>query len=253
LVQQKNADIVVAHFDHGIRENSGEDEQFVRSLAASYGVPYVSERRALGARASEATARQHRYDFLQRQAALHDATIVTAHHLDDLVETIAINLHRGTGWRGLAVFGANIERPLLHWQKDELISYARHTQLQWREDPTNSSDAYLRNRIRKKALALNADQKRQLHALQATQTALRKEIDKEVSALVGTGPRYRRYIFISLPASVALECLRAITGGLLTRPQAQRLLHAIKTAPSGKTYEASKAIKVQFSARYFTV
>lgn len=75
---------------------------------------------------------------------------MTAHHADDVVETIAINLLRGTGWRGLAVFGADdVYRPMTVWFKHEIIEYAKKHQLEWREDSTNASDAYLRNRVRK--------------------------------------------------------------------------------------------------------
>lgn len=253
LVKQGKHSLIVAHFDHGIRSESAEDEVFVRQLAESLGLTYVSKREVLGSSASEALARDRRYAFLKNEAKKHQAQLVTAHHLDDLVESIAINLHRGTGWRGVAVFGSSIERPLLNMPKAAIIQYAKANQLEWREDATNSTNTYLRNRLRKKTASLSIDQKRQLHALQATQKQLHDEITKEVGELVGKGPSYSRYLFTTLPIRVALECLRVMTQGSLTRPQLERLLHAIKTTASGKKYEAGSGIIVQFSTRNFTL
>lgn len=253
LSQVEGNELVVAHFDHGIRSDSAEDERFVRMLAEKYGHQYVSRREELGEDASEAHARSRRYAFLREQAKAHDAKIVTAHHLDDLVETVAINLHRGTGWRGLAPFHSSISRPLVHTPKVDIITYAKKRGLAWREDSTNASDAYLRNRLRKKTASLTLDEKRQLHALQATQKTIREEINKEVKMLVGEGPEYSRYLFTLLPAKVAVECLRYITKRRLTRPQLERLLHAIKTAARGAKYEAGMGITAQFSTRYFSL
>lgn len=244
-------EIIVAHFDHGIRDDSAEDEKFVRELAERYGYPYVSKREVLGASAGEDLARLRRYDFLNRVAAEHDARIVTGHHLDDLVETLAINLHRGTGWRGLAAFSSRTARPLLQTPKIDIIKYAESRGLTWREDSTNASDAYLRNRIRQHAHALPAEHKQRLHELHVAQKALRKEIRREIHGLVGDGPHYSRYVFTALQPKVALECLRFATQGRLTRPQLERLLHAIKVAAAGTKYEAGSGIVVQFSTRNF--
>lgn len=246
--------IVVAHFDHGIREDSAEDEKFVKTLAAQYDVPYVSKREVLGKSASEQLARARRYAFLKEQAKKHNAKIVTGHHLDDLVESVAINLHRGTGWRGVAVFGANdVSRPLVHMPKIDVIKYAKQRGLQWREDSTNASTKYLRNQLRTRTKELTVEQKRQIHALQATQKHLKEEIFKEAVALIGVGPEYSRYLFVHMPIAVAIECLRYVTRHRLTRPQLERMLHVIKTASPNSKFEAGMGITVHFSTRYFRV
>jgi len=69
---------------------------------------------------------------------------MTAHHADDVIETIAINHLRGTGWRGLAVLDSDIVRPLLGMSKEVIKDYAQKRGLTWREDSTNTSDVYLR-------------------------------------------------------------------------------------------------------------
>ena len=144
-----NYQLIVAHFDHGIRDDSNQDAIFVAKLAKKYGLPYVEKRVDLGVNASEEKARDERYDFLRSVAKQHDAKLVTAHHADDVIESIAINLSRGTGWRGLAVIDSDVIRPLTDMNKSEILSYARNHNLKWREDSTNSTNVYLRNRIRR--------------------------------------------------------------------------------------------------------
>jgi tRNA(Ile)-lysidine synthase len=246
-------ELIVAHFDHGIREDSHQDVAFVGDLAKKYGLKFETAREELGSSASEELARERRYAFLKAVAKKHQARIMTAHHLDDLVETVAINLTRGTGWRGLAALDAPLTRPLIDTPKKKLIEYALERKLQWREDSTNASDAYLRNRIRKKAVPLTEDDKRQLRALHAQQKLLRREIEAEAKKLVGEGPTYSRYFLTHLPYIVAMECLRVITKGALTRPQAARLLHAVKTARPGSRFEAKSGMTAQFTTRYFTL
>src|SRR3989344_5293986 len=97
LIKQKEHNLVVAHFDHGIRVDSDADARFVWELAKKYELSFEVRREELGDAASENTARSHRYAFLRDIAKKYSATIVTAHHADDVVETIAINLTRGTG------------------------------------------------------------------------------------------------------------------------------------------------------------
>lgn len=249
----KGNELIVAHFDHGIRDDSAEDAHFVGQLAEKYGHTYFTKREVLGKSASEELARSRRYDYLNSLAEAHDAKVVTAHHLDDLVETVAINLSRGTGWRGLAVFDSDVVRPLVDVPKQELIKYAQSNGLIWREDSTNASDAYLRNRLRQKAQNITHDEKRQLRALHVAQKELRAQIRREVTQIIGDGPAYSRYLLIHMPSKVALECLRLISNRRLTRPQLERLLHAIKTAKAGSHFEAGMGITVQFDARYFTL
>lgn len=253
MLSRSNAgQLIVAHFDHGIRPDSQQDALFVGSLARKYGHMFELERQELGPHASEALARQQRYAFLQALAKKHQAKIVTAHHLDDLVETVAINFTRGTGWRGLAVFHPSIARPLIDTSKQQLIDYAQEWGLSWREDSTNASDVYLRNRIRARAAVLPHDSKRQLRALHARQSELRRHISLEIEKFTA-GPTYSRHLFIQLPTKVSLEILRTITGKKLTRPQLLRLLHAIKISARGAVYEAGGGITVQFTARNFTL
>ena len=178
---------------------------------------------------------------------------MTAHHSDDAIETIAINFHRGTGWRGLAVLDSDIVRPLLQLSKSDLLDYARRHSLAWHEDSTNASDAYLRNRLRKHAINLKDETKRELLALRSQQIESKKLIEREVAALVGPGPAYSRYFFTHIPTVVAIECLRFVTQSKLTRPQLERLLLAIKTAQPKSAYTAGSGVTIEFTTRNFSL
>ncbi|MDB5175630.1 MAG: hypothetical protein JWM81_488 [Candidatus Saccharibacteria bacterium] len=151
LSKKPDLQLIVAHFDHGIRDDSGQDRELVQALAAKYSLPYASESAQLGAGASEALARAARWKFLESVREAHQATaVLTAHHEDDALETAIINLVRGTGRRGLTSLGSTVtrRRPLLAVPKQKILEYAREAGLEWREDSTNSDPKYLRNYLR---------------------------------------------------------------------------------------------------------
>ncbi|MDN5275465.1 MAG: hypothetical protein JWN33_114 [Candidatus Saccharibacteria bacterium] len=250
LVRQAKYELIIAHFDHGIRHGSAADATFVEELAAKYDVPVYVKREELGEKASEELARTRRYQFLRKLAGQHQAKIMTAHHADDAIESVAINLTRGTGWRGLAVMDSDIIRPLLTFTKDELLAYARKHQLEWREDHTNASDAYLRNRLRPKTMVLDTDIKRQLLALRAAQIDIKQQIDELIESIQFLNSRY---YLTAAPVKVAVEILHAQTNRRLTGPQCERALLAIKTAKSGSIFEAGGGVSLRFSTRNFTV
>ncbi|MEI6054204.1 MAG: tRNA lysidine(34) synthetase TilS [Candidatus Saccharibacteria bacterium] len=253
LSKKKNLELVVAHFDHGIRDDSHLDAEFVKNLSIMYNLPFESKREELGREASEEIARDCRYRFLREIAAKYNGIVVTAHHSDDVVETIAINLLRGTGWRGLAVLDSDITRPLTHLTKKEILSYAKKHKLRWRDDSTNASDKYLRNRVRLQTAKMSDDEKLQVLCLWETQKDIKKVVDQEVRSLVGDGPSYSRYFFTHVGEASAIECLRCITGARLTRPQMLKLLFNIKTIKAGKKYTAGGGVKINFTSRNFTV
>lgn len=242
--------IIVAHFDHGIREESAADARFVRALSQRYHLPFEAQREELGENASEALARERRYIFLRQLAKRYDAKIVTAHHQDDLIETIAINLVRGTGWRGLSVFAGNdIIRPLVIKQKGELYDYALSHQLEWVEDITNQSDKYLRNRLRRRTTELSFEITASLLKLRQQQIFLRHHIEHELRRHAAN---QSRYFLTMLPEKVALEILRTQTNEALTRPQLIKLLQSIKTAQVSTTLEAGASVKVRFTKTHYT-
>lgn len=249
--------LIVAHVEHGIRgEASRADARFVAALAQKYNLPFVSTALNLGPNASEELARQKRYDFLLAQAQKFDAVLVTGHHAEDVAETIAINIERGTGWRGLAVLArTGVKRPLISFTKTQLYDYALQHRLEWVEDATNASDLYQRNRVRK-ALKNVISQRTIVRILQfrARQLALRKDIERETERIMlrNSGSRY----FLSQIDDVALELLASDiarqTGGLRpTRPRTQRALLAIKTARPGAKIDVGDGVQLEIASRTY--
>lgn len=251
--------LIVAHVDHGIRGDDSEaDARFVRALARQYGLPFVSTSLHLGRRASEESARKARYDFLFEQAKKYNAKVVTAHHRDDLVETIALNLCRGTGWRGLAVLGrSDIIRPLISLSKDQIYDYAIRNKLEWVEDSTNRSEVYLRNRLRRRiGRLLSATDSIKLAKLRARQLQLRHDIDREVGRL-GARVRGSRYFTGQIDESSALELLgaeiEALRGARPLHPQLIRLLYTIKVGRPGTTYDVGSGVRLYLTSRKYEV
>lgn len=270
-----SGDIIVAHFDHGTRKNSSEDADFVRRKAGEYGLEFRLGRGQLGARASEAEARKARYKFLREIDPI--GTIFTAHHLDDLVETVLINLIRGTGWRGLA--GLNrpgIRRPFLEAElfyepldKLAIIEYAAKQKLEYREDPSNSWDEYLRNRIRHKTNdiqegGLSFAQKIALYELWRRQKDLKNEIDESISQCLpktdetGASLWKRKWIREldgdEIERKIAREILRAgliRTGIQATRPQIEDFREAIVHYAPGKAFNLPGDRLIKFSRDEF--
>lgn len=258
LSRQNDARVIVAHFDHGIRGDSADDARFVAGLAKQYGFPFVEKREELGARASEAFARERRYMFLREQAKKFHGHIVTAHHADDALETIAINITRGTGWRGLAVFaGSDISRPLLGFTKTALRRYALRHRLEWVEDSTNMTLAYLRNRLRARTAKLSFRERQQLAELRSRQIILKHAIEKEAKRFLRDDHTYERYFLISLSNEAAIELLRQMvknaTEKTPSRPQAERALLAIKTAKPGAKFQMGDGVELQYKSRQFIV
>ena len=270
-------DIVVAHFDHGTRPSSSDDAEFVRQACERYGVEFILGRAELGPDASEEEARISRYEFFASVIAdlggPRAAVLWTAHHANDLIESMAINLIRGTGWRGVAPFGnLQIFRPFLSDEmlmtKADILEYASSHEIKFRQDPTNTDERYLRNRIRHEVNNLPAESRAELVKIYHEMNNLRGEIDATVDKILPADGIYQREWFIrsgdgeagrndavaGLPDNVALEILRA---GLLragvsaTRPQILDFLAAIRTYAPGKKFNLPGDRLVKFSKNTF--
>lgn len=190
LSKQKDLELVVAHFDHGIRSDAKKDRLFVQALAKKYNLPFEYAEGNLGPKASEATARQARYEFLESVKQKYKArAIMTAHHQDDVLETVCLNILRGTGRKGLSSLGdtASLKRPLLNYSKMQITDYAKKHHLRWREDPTNQDEKYLRNWLRHNIIAkLSKKQRQQLLETQQTASHVNKELDELLSSLASS-------------------------------------------------------------------
>lgn len=244
---QPSVELVVAHVDHGIRSDSSADAEHVKHLAMKYGLPYEQVCLELGPVTSEEIAREARYKALETIRVRHHADgLITAHHEDDLLETILLNFQRGTGWRGLASLRTSEERyrPLLPVSKASLIRYAIDNELSWREDSTNNDVRYTRNYIRHGVMPkLDGTTRKKLSALAQNQRKLREEIEAEVLKTlddVKDQVGLSRHKLIMMPDAVALEVLRAATKGAHEPFHLRRLLHFAKTGRQGSILNLGK-------------
>jgi len=146
----RDQNIVLAHLNHGIREEADADEQFVKDLAKKWGLECVTEKRKMPERGNlENNARQIRYGFLEEVRKKVGADyIAVAHHFDDQIETVLMHMSRGAGLRGrrgMANMTGNIIRPLLDVSKKEIEAYLQENKLDFVEDKTNLDLNYQRN------------------------------------------------------------------------------------------------------------
>jgi tRNA(Ile)-lysidine synthase len=151
------AAVAACHVDHALRADSGEDAEFCERLCGELGVPLdLRAVRVQPGAGVQASARRARYAALEAAADAWGADrIATAHTRSDQAETIVHRLLRGSGARGLGAIPARrgrIVRPLLDVSRADVTAYLRARGLAWREDPSNASPRYLRNRIRREVL-----------------------------------------------------------------------------------------------------
>lgn len=237
---------IVAHVNHGIREDAVLDEQLVHAAATKAGFVYESIALRLNKSASEDTLRQARYKFLREVVQkYHAKAIVTAHHQDDLIETMLLHVMRGTGRMGLTPMLAHedVVRPLINASKQAIVTYASTQNIQWHEDSTNSSKKYTRNRLRHLLAMRLTDDKRQEIVMLNEKMLL---INSEYSALVNEllvyvtlqNNQILRSRFVLLPHKVAAACMvtwlqtHEIRG--LSKSTIERLVVAAKTLKNGK-------------------
>ncbi|WP_296618324.1 tRNA lysidine(34) synthetase TilS [Marivirga sp.] len=155
LLSQNHFSFSLAHMNFQLRgEDSNKDETFVRKLAKQLNVKIFVKRvdLDLDAGSTQIQARELRYNWFDELMLEHSFDkLLTAHHANDLLETALLNLSRGTGIKGLRSIlplQNGIARPLLFAEKSELEQFAHDNSYIWREDSSNASDHYTRNKIR---------------------------------------------------------------------------------------------------------
>lgn len=155
------------HFNHGLRGNeAGQDVRFVRSLAKKNRLPFCTARGKIQSLARkdrlslEEAARKARYDFFVETARRYRIPkMALAHTQNDQAETVLMRILQGTGLRGLLGIRSKIKmgsvifiRPLLEFSKEEIRNFLEAKQIPYREDSSNRSLQFLRNRIRRRLL-----------------------------------------------------------------------------------------------------
>ncbi|MBT3392404.1 MAG: tRNA lysidine(34) synthetase TilS [Elusimicrobiaceae bacterium] len=163
IAKKDNFEIAVVHVNHGIRKAAVKDKQLVQKLCKQLGLKFYTKKVDAKKYAKtkglslEHSARNLRYDVFLQFAKKHKANkIALAHHLDDHIETIFLNILRGTkakGFLGIPVkrkLTSKIEivRPFLAIGKKEVLDYAKHNDLKFLDDETNADDKFRRNWLR---------------------------------------------------------------------------------------------------------
>jgi tRNA(Ile)-lysidine synthase len=217
--------IAVAHFNHQLRGRASDaDEKLVRKTAVAMKLPFVVGRadvKQFAAKSKlsiEMAARKLRHDFFARIALGRKIqTVALAHHADDQVELFFLRLLRGAGGEGLSGMKwkspspANSKftliRPLLDLSKEELAEFARQNKVHFRDDSTNFSSDFLRNRIRNELLPLL----RKAYQVGLNKTVLRlMEITGAESDFVGaSASTVQKSGFEKLPVAIQRRVLQS--------------------------------------------
>jgi tRNA(Ile)-lysidine synthase len=161
--QLNSATIALAHCNFKLREKESDlDEEFVVNLSQKthnqiFTFTFDTKKTAKQRKTStQIIARELRYNWFKELVKKHDFDFVlTAHHADDNLETFLINLTRGSGidgFTGIPAINGNIVRTLLPFSRAEILNYAKENNIDWREDVSNASTKYVRNKIRHKVL-----------------------------------------------------------------------------------------------------
>ncbi len=174
----------VHHVDHHARPTSTDDAHFVRELCARFAVScQVHDVRVAPGPNFEARARTAR-------RAVLPATALTGHTMDDVAETIVLNLLRGAGLDGLSPMIGDPTKPLVRLRRADLHAYVAASGLVARHDETNDSPQYLRNRVRHEVLPLlDAVSGRDVVPVLARQAGLVHDERRWLDELVGSDDR----------------------------------------------------------------
>ena len=163
LLHKLNYDVSLVHCNFKLRgKESDLDEEFIKNLNQIssnqiFTISFDTEKYAKEHKLStQIAARELRYNWFQKLITEHKFDyVLTAHHADDNLETFLIHLTRGSGldgFTGIPIVNGNIVRPLLAFSREEILNYAKDHDIEWREDASNASNKYIRNKIRHQVL-----------------------------------------------------------------------------------------------------
>ena len=167
-----NLSIIVAHVNHNVRKESYEEAEFIKKYCEENNL--VCESMVIedyGDDNFHNEARNIRYNFFENLVHKYEANyLMTAHHGDDLIETILMRMVRGSNLSGYLGFnsvvnmdGYYIVRPLIYYTKAELEEYDRENNVKYYIDSSNSKDKYTRNRYRKYVLPFLKEEEKDVH------------------------------------------------------------------------------------------
>ena len=167
---KKKEQIICVHINHNLRKESAEELQFVKKYCEERGLLFESTVFTTTKKDSEASLRKKRYAFFKEIIKRYNAKyLLTAHHGDDLIETILMRMTRGSNLKGYAGIeairkevGYTVLRPLLSFSKEEIIEYVQKNYIPFVIDSSNESFTYTRNRYRKEILPFLKEEEKEI-------------------------------------------------------------------------------------------
>tara|TARA_Y100000768_G_scaffold17686_1_gene12281 strand:+ start:4084 stop:5409 length:1326 start_codon:yes stop_codon:yes gene_type:complete len=162
LLNKSKLNFSVASCNYKLRKESDQEIEMIRSICKKNNTKFYSKiiksPTKNNGNSFQMIAREERYKWFNELMSDNEYDyLLTAHHSDDNVETILLNLTRTTGLRGFIGIPESknkILRPLISFGKDEILSYAKNNRLDWSEDSSNSSEIYFRNKIRRNVIPI---------------------------------------------------------------------------------------------------
>ena len=196
ILKLNNYNVVCAHVNHGLRLESEEEYKFVEKYCKDFNIPFEGFKinEYTNNKFTENEARKKRYDFFERVLKKYNTKyLLTAHHGDDLIETILMRIIRGSninGYKGFSKISKyrdfNILRPLIFYTKKEIEEYVVNNNIPYVYDKSNESKKYTRNRIRLDVLPILKNENDNVHKkfldfnsdMEDIQDYLKVEVDK---------------------------------------------------------------------------
>lgn len=162
LLNKSKLNFSVASCNYKLRKESDQEIEMIRSICKKNNIKFYSKiiksPTKNNGNSFQMIAREKRYKWFNELMSDNKYDyLLTAHHADDNVETILLNLTRTTGLRGFIGIPESknkILRPLISFGKDEILSYAKNNRLDWSEDSSNLSEIYFRNKIRRNVIPI---------------------------------------------------------------------------------------------------
>jgi len=286
LLVEAGYDVVAAHLHHGQRPEAETELKLCEAFADDLGVPFASGRADVPRLAAdmriglEEAGREARYGFFRQAAFRTECTLIaTAHTRSDLVETMLLNLARGTGLSGLSGIPEErdgIVRPLLPFTRDETRAYCAERGLWTHDDPANSDINFSRARVRLRILPeLKAINPAAEHAL-ARLAGLANEEDRFLNGMAAAAlersevplngdlrflttdveVRFQRDVLTHLPAVLFKRATRLATealGATLDHDQTMTLVNGVANQERGSVTAEGGGVVVEWSPEYLDV
>lgn len=170
LLYKNKYNIICAHVNHNIREESKKEYDFLKKYCEEKNI--IFEGLVLPkSNHSESYYRKKRYDFYKSLGDKYNTKfILTAHHGDDLIETILMRINRGSNLKGYIGFSKTFNekgyimiKPLIYYTKDEILEYNKKNNIPYFNDRTNEEDTYTRNRYRHHILPYLKKENKDIH------------------------------------------------------------------------------------------